>query len=55
MELLIAVPYKLALNHEKALKCKEIKQIVDENQNFFGGGQELQKDLILTIFLMFEW
>jgi hypothetical protein len=55
MEMLIAVPYKLALNYAKALECSEISNIVNENPDLFGEPRKREKDVILTMFLMYEW
>jgi hypothetical protein len=56
MEMMIAVPYKLAITHTKALECENMRKIVEENPEEFGSNEKnFNEDFIMTIFLMYEW
>jgi hypothetical protein len=56
-EMLIAVPYKLALTYEKAMQCKEIEDIARQITGMFLSDEDgdITKELILIVFIMYEW
>jgi hypothetical protein len=55
-EMLIAVPYNLAINVQTALKNDFITEMVKQNPQIFGtiGKEDLQGNLIITLFIMIE-
>jgi hypothetical protein len=56
MEMIIAVPYKMAMNVNRAMAIDDLRKIITENQDTFGekGCKNYSTHLIMTLFLLYE-